>query len=82
LNARDKGQGAPSGHRPDLEAVWEADWIWRSRRVRINDFAYFRKEIKVRGALASAKLFYSAHQDSSPPRPRIRRKEKPIWPTT
>nr|WP_217595519.1 alpha-L-rhamnosidase [Cohnella sp. GbtcB17] len=44
-----------------MEVVWEADWIWRSRRIRINDFAYFRKEIEVRGTLDSAKLFYSAH---------------------
>ena len=61
VSVRSKEQGATIGHRPDLEVVWEADWIWRSRRVRINDFAYFRKEIKVRGALTSAKLFYSAH---------------------
>ncbi|QJD88158.1 family 78 glycoside hydrolase catalytic domain [Cohnella herbarum] len=40
---------------------WEADWIWRSRRVRVNDFAYFRKEILAKGKVASARLFYSAH---------------------
>lgn len=62
MSASDKAQGTAIRHRPDLEVVvWEAEWIWRSRRIQINDFAYFRKEIKVRGALASAKLFYSAH---------------------
>ncbi|MFC3802576.1 family 78 glycoside hydrolase catalytic domain [Cohnella sp. GCM10012308] len=61
MNASHKEPGTAARHRPDLEVVWEAEWIWRSRRIRINDFAYFRKEINVRGALASAKLFYTAH---------------------
>ncbi|XID95863.1 family 78 glycoside hydrolase catalytic domain [Paenibacillaceae bacterium WGS1546] len=54
-------RGEEIRHRPDLTAEWEADWIWRSRRVRINDFAYFRKEFRVKEGLASATLFYSAH---------------------
>ncbi|MFB9277034.1 family 78 glycoside hydrolase catalytic domain [Cohnella cellulosilytica] len=45
----------------ELDAAWEADWIWRSRRVRVNDFAYFRKEFRVRSPLQRALLFYSAH---------------------
>jgi len=48
-------------HRPEWSATWQADWIWRSRRVRVNDFAYFRKEFRVRGPIREAKLFYSAH---------------------
>jgi alpha-L-rhamnosidase len=40
---------------------WTSDWIWRSRRVRINDFAYFRKEFKVAGELVSARLYVSGH---------------------
>lgn len=48
-------------HRQELKTAWEADWIWRSRRVRVNDFAYFRKEFRVRGPLKQAILFYSAH---------------------
>ncbi|WP_372634968.1 family 78 glycoside hydrolase catalytic domain [Cohnella sp.] len=48
-------------HRKELKAAWEAEWIWRSRRVRVNDFAYFRKEFRVRGPLKQAILFYSAH---------------------
>lgn len=38
-----------------------SDWIWRSRRIRVNDFAYFRKEFAVSGAPASARLYVSAH---------------------
>jgi alpha-L-rhamnosidase len=44
-------------HRQELKTAWEADWIWRSRRVRVNDFAYFRKEFRVRGPLKQAILF-------------------------
>ncbi|MCQ6562116.1 alpha-L-rhamnosidase [Paenibacillus mendelii] len=40
---------------------WQADWIWRSRRVQTNDFAYFRKEFKLTKAIAWAKVFVSAH---------------------
>jgi alpha-L-rhamnosidase len=40
---------------------WQADWIWRSRKIRINDFAYFRKEFNVRAGLASARMYVSAH---------------------
>ncbi|OMF32270.1 alpha-L-rhamnosidase [Paenibacillus sp. FSL H8-0548] len=38
-----------------------SEWIWRSRRIRINDFSYFRKEFKAAGELVSAQLYVSAH---------------------
>ncbi|MBB6670107.1 alpha-L-rhamnosidase [Cohnella nanjingensis] len=38
-----------------------SDWIWRSRRIRVNDFSYFRKEFTVVGELESARLCVSAH---------------------
>jgi alpha-L-rhamnosidase len=44
-----------------LSEEWRASWIWRSRRKRTNDFAYFRKEILVKRSVAYAKLFVSAH---------------------
>ncbi|WJH32641.1 glycoside hydrolase family 78 protein [Paenibacillus sp. CC-CFT747] len=40
---------------------WVADWIWRSRRIRVNDFAYFRKEFNVGEKLLAARLYVSAH---------------------
>lgn len=40
---------------------WTSDWIWRSRRVMINDFAYFRKEFNVNEKLASGRLYISGH---------------------
>lgn len=40
---------------------WISDWIWRSRRVEVNDFAYFRKEFSVRPTWVSARLYVSAH---------------------
>ncbi|MCD9023861.1 glycoside hydrolase family 78 protein [Cohnella sp. NL03-T5] len=43
---------------------WIADWIWRSRRVRVNDFAYFRKEFAVQASLISAQLLVSAHNSA------------------
>ncbi len=52
-------------HRKELNTEWEALWIWRSRRVRVNDFAYFRKEFSVRGPLKRALLFYSAHHTAA-----------------
>ncbi|MFC4597185.1 family 78 glycoside hydrolase catalytic domain [Cohnella hongkongensis] len=58
---RDKRPMALEEASNELETVWEADWIWRSRRVRVNDFAYFRKEFRVRGPLERAILYYSAH---------------------
>src|SRR5690606_21553703 len=43
------------------DIVWQSDWIWRSREVSINDFAYFRKEFPVHKELASARMYISAH---------------------
>ncbi|SFB39191.1 alpha-L-rhamnosidase [Cohnella sp. OV330] len=40
---------------------WRAAWIWHDAGIRTNDFAYFRKDIRVRGPVAYAKLFVSAH---------------------
>lgn len=40
---------------------WQADWIWHSRRVRVNDYSYFRKEWRVNGPIQSAVLRVSAH---------------------
>ncbi|MFD2332868.1 family 78 glycoside hydrolase catalytic domain [Cohnella sp. GCM10020058] len=40
---------------------WTADWIWSSREVKVNDFAYFRKVVDIRDEVAYAKLFVSAH---------------------
>lgn len=40
---------------------WRAAWIWKSKRLQINDFAYFRKEIIVREQVVYAKMFVSAH---------------------
>ncbi|ACX62651.1 alpha-L-rhamnosidase [Paenibacillus sp. Y412MC10] len=40
---------------------WSAEWIWRSEEMKPNDFAYFRKSFDLRGAVARAKIFVSAH---------------------
>ncbi|MBP1996074.1 family 78 glycoside hydrolase catalytic domain [Paenibacillus eucommiae] len=40
---------------------WQAQWIWRSDQIQINDFAYLRKEIELRQPVAYAKIFASAH---------------------
>jgi alpha-L-rhamnosidase len=40
---------------------WRAKWIWTSRRVRVNDFAYFRKEVNLRKTVVHAKMFVSAN---------------------
>lgn len=40
---------------------WSAEWIWRSEEMKLNDFAYFRKSFDLRGAVARAKIFVSAH---------------------
>ncbi|WP_127594019.1 alpha-L-rhamnosidase [Paenibacillus lautus] len=40
---------------------WSAEWIWRSEEIKPNDFAYFRKSFDLRGAVAWAKIFVSAH---------------------
>jgi len=43
------------------EPVWIGDWIWRSARIKVNDFSYFRKEFALKGAIVSASLILSAH---------------------
>ncbi|OIB03705.1 alpha-L-rhamnosidase [Paenibacillus sp. LC231] len=40
---------------------WSAEWIWRSEEMKLNDFAYFRKSFDLRGTIARAKIFVSAH---------------------
>ncbi len=40
---------------------WAADWIWRSDKVQINDFSYFRKEFHMDEQPDSAQLFVSCH---------------------
>jgi len=40
---------------------WQADWIWRSNKVRVNDFAYLRKEFALTRKVVYAKLYASAH---------------------
>lgn len=40
---------------------WEADWIWRSSQIQINDFAYFRKEFHIPEQLETAQLYVSCH---------------------
>ncbi|GBF76041.1 hypothetical protein PA598K_04481 [Paenibacillus sp. 598K] len=40
---------------------WEAQWIWRSNDVQINDFAYFRKTFTMSAQPASAQLYVSCH---------------------
>lgn len=44
---------------------WQAMWIWRSREIVANDFAYFRKEWTARSTVASAELRVSAHHTAS-----------------
>lgn len=44
-----------------IDIEWTSDWIWRSRQVTVNDFAYFRKEFEAGAGLVSARLFVSAH---------------------
>ncbi|QNK56353.1 alpha-L-rhamnosidase [Paenibacillus sp. PAMC21692] len=44
----------------DAEA-WRAQWIWKPGELQINDFAYFRKDIELRGPIRQALLFASAH---------------------
>ncbi|WP_337101449.1 family 78 glycoside hydrolase catalytic domain [Paenibacillus sp. YIM B09110] len=41
--------------------AWSAQWIWKPGEHLINDFAYFRKEIELRGPIRQALLFASAH---------------------
>lgn len=40
---------------------WQASWIWKPDDGRINDFAYFRKVIRVDKEAELVKLFVSAH---------------------
>ena len=40
---------------------WEAEWIWRSRQVQVNDFSYFRKQFLMDEELESAQLYVSCH---------------------
>lgn len=40
---------------------WRACWIWKPDAVRINDFAYFRRCIRLDKEAGLAKLFVSAH---------------------
>ncbi|WP_141504759.1 alpha-L-rhamnosidase [Paenibacillus luteus] len=40
---------------------WTSEWIWRSQRVRKNDFSYFRKEFNGNGNWDSARLYVSGH---------------------
>ncbi|MFD0710716.1 family 78 glycoside hydrolase catalytic domain [Paenibacillus sp. GCM10027626] len=42
-------------------ADWKADWIWRTKRLFVNDFAYLRKEFALEREVVEAKLFASAH---------------------
>lgn len=44
-----------------LPHEWRAEWIWSHTEVRCNDYAYFRKELDIRGAICTARLFVSAH---------------------
>ncbi|MFB9750119.1 family 78 glycoside hydrolase catalytic domain [Paenibacillus hodogayensis] len=44
-----------------LTHEWRAEWIWSHTEVSCNDFAYFRKELDIHGAIGSARLFVSAH---------------------
>ncbi|WP_444980823.1 glycoside hydrolase family 78 protein, partial [Paenibacillus agaridevorans] len=37
----------------DAEA-WRAQWIWKPGELQINDFAYFRKDIELRGPIRQA----------------------------
>jgi alpha-L-rhamnosidase len=40
---------------------WTSEWIWRSQRVRKNDYSYFRKLFNVNGKWDTARLYVSAH---------------------
>lgn len=44
-----------------FQGDWQAEWIWRSDSVQINDFAYFRKTMQLTATPVRAKLFVSAH---------------------
>ncbi|WP_139995217.1 alpha-L-rhamnosidase [Paenibacillus paridis] len=40
---------------------WTSEWIWRSQRVRKNDYSYFRKLFNANTKWDSARLYVSAH---------------------
>ncbi|MFX3635987.1 MAG: family 78 glycoside hydrolase catalytic domain [Candidatus Pristimantibacillus sp.] len=40
---------------------WQAQWIWRSDNMQINDFAYFRHTFELATPVVRAKLYVSAH---------------------
>lgn len=40
---------------------WEAEWIWRSSKVQVNDFSYFRKQFLMDEKIESARLYVSCH---------------------
>lgn len=44
-----------------LTHEWRSEWIWSRPEAVCNDFAYFRKELEIRGAVRTARLFVSAH---------------------
>ncbi|WP_408636411.1 family 78 glycoside hydrolase catalytic domain [Paenibacillus baekrokdamisoli] len=40
---------------------WQAEWVWSSPQVLVNDFAYLRKSFPIKLSVTYAKLFISAH---------------------
>ena len=40
---------------------WKAKWIWKPGGIKINDFSYFRKIIKVTKPISSCMVYISAH---------------------
>lgn len=44
-----------------LREDWQARWIWSAAEVKVNEFAYFRKECPIDRPVAKAVLYYSAH---------------------
>lgn len=43
---------------------WQAQWIWHTGSVTVNDFAYLRKDLQLAKSIAKARLFYSAHHSA------------------
>lgn len=41
--------------------LWKAKWIWKKGEKCKNDFAYFRKEIELKGKIQKALVYVSAH---------------------
>ncbi|TNJ62101.1 alpha-L-rhamnosidase [Paenibacillus hemerocallicola] len=48
-----------------LTHEWQSEWIWSHPEVVCNDFAYFRKELNIRGSIRTARLFVSAHNSAN-----------------